>query len=135
MRDLDPLADFDLADQVAGVSSELLRFRVRHRQSLSVAQRRRLEQAETELDRTTARLRGRGASSLAALTEGALQELQAATAGSQALLRRIRRTERALQLAAAVIALGAAAARGRPDELLSALRALKGALSQGAASG
>lgn len=135
MKAFDPPTDFDLADQLAGVSSELLRFRVRHRRALSAEERRRLEQAETELDRATARLRGRGVAALAALNEDALRELQVATAASQALLRRIRRSERALQLAAAVIALGAAAARGRPDELLSALKALKGALGQGSASG
>ena len=134
MKPSDFQAEFDLADQVAGVSSELLRFRVRHRRALPAEERRRLEQAETELDRATARLRARGVAALAALNEDALRELQVATAASQAVLRRIRRTERALQLAAAVVALGAAAARGRPDELLSALKALKGALAQGAAS-
>lgn len=132
MKATDPLAEFDLADQLAGVSVELLRFRVRHRRALSSAQRRRLEEAETAMDRATARLRGRGAAALAGLSDPALQELRAATVGSQALLRRIRRAERALQLAAAAVALGSAAAAGRPDAMLSALKELRAALGPGA---
>ncbi|MFP5465524.1 MAG: hypothetical protein ACLGHR_12240 [Gammaproteobacteria bacterium] len=125
MNPSDHHADFDLADQVAGVSSELLRFRVRHRATLSEADRRHLERAEIELDRLSARLRARGVTALTAGAGPARQQVQAATLAAQVLLRRIRRTERALQLAAAVVALGAAALAGKPDELLSAIRALQ----------
>ncbi|WP_442777260.1 hypothetical protein, partial [Sphaerotilus montanus] len=99
----DPAAFFDAADQMALVSSEVLRFRIRNRPRLGAAEKSQLEAVEMQLDDATAQLRAQGIEALSALTQAAREEVEGATREAEAQLRRIRKTERASQIATGVL--------------------------------
>lgn len=128
-----PAAFFDVADQMARVSSEVLRFRIRNRPRLSAAEKSQLEAVEMQLDDTIAQLRAQGIEALGALTQAAREEVEGATREAEALLRRIRKTERALQIATGVLGVAVAALARQPSQVATALKGLQHALSDSSA--
>lgn len=125
----DPAAFFDAADQMALVSSEVLRFRIRNRPRLGAAEKSQLEAVEMQLDDATAQLRAQGIEALGALTQAAREEVEGATREAEALLRRIRKTERALQIATGVLGVAVAALARQPSQVAAALKGLQHTLS------
>lgn len=130
----DPAAFFDVADQMALVSSEVLRFRIRNRPRLGAAEKNQLEAVEMQLDDATAQLRAQGIEALGALTQAAREEVEGATREAEALLRRIRKTERALQIATGVLGVAVAALARQPSQVAAALKGLQHALSDSSAA-
>ena len=119
---------FDFADQIALISTEVLRFRLRNRPRLSDVDKLQLEAAEMRLDELTAQLRALGVEALGACTQAAQAEVEAATRDAEGLLRRIKRIERALQVAASVVDLAVAAVTRQPTQIGVALRGVRSAL-------
>lgn len=124
---------FDLADQVALISTEVLRFRLRNRPRLSDTEKEQLEAAEMRLDELTAQLRALGVDALGKCTQAAQAEVEAATRDAEGQLRRIKRIERALQVAGSVVDLAAAAVTRQPKQIGVALRGVRSALQGGSA--
>jgi hypothetical protein len=119
---------FDFADQVALISSEVLRFRLRNRPRLADAEKAQLEAVEMRLDEVTAQLRALGVEALGVCTQAARAEIEVATRDAEGLLRRIRRAERALKVAASVVDLAVAAVARQPKQIGVALRGVRSAL-------
>jgi len=129
MATANPSALFDFADQLALVSSEVLKFRIKNKTILSQEEKSRLEDIEIKLDKATAEVRAKGIASLGAVTENARIEVEAATKNAEALLRRIKRIERALSIATSVLNLALAAIAGQPQAILTALNTVKDAVA------
>lgn len=124
---------FDFADQIALISTEVLRFRLRNRPRLSDTEKAQLEAAEMRLDELTAQLRSLGVDALGECKRAACEEVEAATRDAEGLLRRIKRIERALQVAGSVVDLAAAAVTRQPRQIGVALRGVRSALQGGSA--
>jgi hypothetical protein len=125
MAAADPDTLFDFADQLALVSSEVLRFRIRNKAALGPDEKAALEDLEMQLDQATASVRAQGIAALGAVTEADRLEIEAATEQAEALLRRIRKAERALEIAKSVLGLALAAIDGQPKGILVALKTVK----------
>jgi hypothetical protein len=124
---------FDFADQIALVSSEVLRYRIKNRPILTDEQKASLEDAEIDLDKATARVRAKGIAALGNLTKDAREEVEAATKAAEAVLRRIKKVERALQVATSVLSLALAAIAGQPQAIIAAAKGVKDAVDGDAA--
>jgi hypothetical protein len=122
---------FDFADQLALVSSEVLRFRIKNKASLNQQEKEQLETVEIELDRATANVRAQGIAALGAMTQAARLEVEAATRDAESLLRRIKKIERALDIATSVLGVALAAIAGQPQGILVALKGLKATVTSG----
>lgn len=120
---------FDLADQIALISSELLRFRLRQRASLSATDRTRLEAAEVALDQACAQMRAQGITALARQSKAARDEVASTAQAAEAQLRRLKKIERVLEIAASALGLAQAAMAGKPKDITQALGQLKTAIS------
>lgn len=120
---------FDLADQTALISSELLRFRLKQRASLSAHDRARLEAAEVALDQACAQMRAQGIAALARQTQASRDEVAATTQAAEAQLRRLKKIERVLAIAASALGLAQAAMTGKTKDITQALKQLKTAIS------
>ena len=120
---------FVLADQIALISSELLRFRLRQRASLSATDRTRLEAAEVALDQACAQMRAQGITALARQSKAARDEVASTAQAAEAQLRRLKKIERALAIAASALGLAQAAMAGKPKDITQALGQLKTAIS------
>ncbi|MBA3007819.1 MAG: hypothetical protein KKB91_10015 [Proteobacteria bacterium] len=125
MATANPSALFDFADQLALISSEVLRFRIKNKAILSQDEKSRLEDIEIELDKVTAKVRAKGIASLGSVTATKRIEVETATKDAEALLRRIKRIERALDIATSVLNLAIAAIAGQPQGILTALNTVK----------
>lgn len=119
---------FDFADQIALVSGEVLRYRIRNKQTLTDEQKSDLEDVEIELDKATARVRAKGIAALGDQTKAARAKVEDATEAAEAVLRRIRKVERALQVATSVLGLARAAIAGQPQAILTAANGVKDAV-------
>lgn len=126
-------AFFDFADQIALVSSEVLRYRIKIRLSLTDEQKANLEDAEIKLDKATARVRAEGIAALGHLSKAVREEVEAATKSAEAVLRRIKKVERALQVATSVLGLALAVTTGQPKDIVAAVNVLKDAVDGKAA--
>ena len=124
-----PSVLFDFADQIALISSETLRFRLKNKSTLSKDEKSELEDIEIKLDMATAEVRAKGIESLGTVAKNALIEVKAATKNAEALLRRIKKTERALRIATSVLNLALAAIAGQPQAILIALSTVKDAIA------
>jgi hypothetical protein len=124
---------FDLADQLGLISSEVLRFRIRNKAALDDDEKAQLEDLEMRLDKATAKVRAAGIAALGSVTAQARGEVQSATERAESLLRRIKRVQRALGIATAVLSLAVAAAAGQPQAILAALKGVKEAADDSAA--
>ena len=113
---------FDFADQLALCSSELLRFRLRNRATLSPQEGVQLEALEGQLDDATARVRAAGIARLGTLTARARAEVAQASREAEAFLKRIKRFERVLGMATAVLSLGLAVVGGNPRSVAAAVK-------------
>ena len=120
-----PDTSFDLADQISLISSEVLKFRIKNRPTLSDKDKSDLEDLEVQLDQSTAQLRAAGIAALSAVTKPAQQDIEAATKEAEALLRRIKRTERAVSIATSVLNLALAISAGQPQGIVSAIKDVK----------
>lgn len=120
-----PSTIFDFSDQLALVSSEVLRFRIKRKSTLSQDAKARLEDIEIELDKATASVRAQGIAALGAVTKSAREEVETATKDAETLLRRIKKIERALDIATSVLGLALAAIAGQPQGILAALKTVK----------
>lgn len=119
---------FDFADQIALVSSEVLRYRIKNRPILTEQQKSDLENVEIKLDKATARVRAQGIAALGNLTKAAREEVEAVTQAAEAVLRRIKKVERALQVATSVLGLALAAIAGQPQAIVAAAKGVKEAV-------
>lgn len=124
-----PSVLFDFADQLALISSEVLRFRIKNKLTLSQEEKSQLEDIEIKLDKATAKVRAQGIASLGMVTTNARIEVETATKDAEALLRRIKRIERALDIATSVLNLALAAIAGQPQAILTALNTVKDAVT------
>ena len=122
-------AQFDFADQLALISSEILRFRIKNKATLSSDEKSRLEDVEVKLDKATAKVRANGIASLGAVTAPKRLEVETATKDAEALLRRIKNIARALDIATSVLNLAIAAMAGQPQGILTALNTVKNAVA------
>lgn len=129
MASENPSALFDFADQLALISSEVLRFRIKNKATLSPDEKSRLEDIEVELDKVTAKVRAEGIASLGTVTKVQRLEVETATKDAEALLRRIRKIERALDIATSVLNLAIAAMAGQPQGILTTLNSVKDAVA------
>jgi uncharacterized protein YjbJ (UPF0337 family) len=127
------VATFDFADQLALISSELLRFRIRNKARLSAQERKDLEKFEMDLDKATAKVRAAGIAELGNLTENARTEIQGATEKAEAFLKRIRKIEKVIGVITAVLGLVLAISTGAPRGVLDAAKAVKNATESGSA--
>ncbi len=128
-----PTTLFDFADQIALVSSSVLRFRLTNKASLNGDQKTRLEDVEIELDKATASVRAKGIAALGALNDAARLDVEAATKNAEALLERIAKIEHALDIATSVLNLALAAVAGSPQGILAALKSVKDTLADATA--
>jgi hypothetical protein len=129
-----PNAAFDFADQLALVSIEVFRFRIKNRPTLSDDEKAQLEKLETKLDNATAKVRAQGIADLGTLTAGQVADVESATQDMAALLRRIKLVERALGIATAVLNLALAATTGAgAAAIVAALKGIKDAADPSAA--
>ena len=128
MATANPSALFDFADQIALVSGEVLRYRIKNRPILTDEQKANLEDAEIKLDKATARVRAQGIAALGDLTKAAREEVESATKAAEAVLRRIKKVERALQVATSVLGLALAAISGQPQAIFAAAKGVKDAV-------
>jgi ferritin-like metal-binding protein YciE len=119
---------FDFADQIALVSCEVLRYRIKNRPILTDEQKANLENIEIRLDQATARVRADAIAALVAQTEPVREEVESATMAAGAVLRRIKKVERALQVATSVLGLALAAIAGQPKDILAAAKGVKDAV-------
>jgi len=124
---------FDFADQVALVSGEVLRYRIKNRPSLTDKKKKDLEDIEIKLDEATARIRAEGIAALGDQTKGAREKVESATRAAGTVLRRIKKVERALQVATSVLGLALAAIAGQPQAILAAVKGVKDAVDGDAA--
>jgi t-SNARE complex subunit (syntaxin) len=124
-----PSALFDFADQLALISSEVLRFRIKNKATLSTGEKSQLEDIEIELDKVTNKVRAQGIASLGTITAPQRLEVETATKDAEALLRRIKKIERALDIATSVLNLAIAAMAGQPQGILTALNTVKDAVA------
>jgi hypothetical protein len=120
---------FDFADQLALISSELLRFRIKNKAILRQDEKSRLEDIEIKLDKATAKVRAEGIASLGSVTAPKRIEIETSTKNAEALLRRIKRIERALDVATSVLNLALAVIARQPQGILTALNTVKDAVA------
>lgn len=120
-------AVFDFADQLALISSEVLRFRIKNKPRLTPTEREDLEKLEIELDQATARVRAAGIAALGTLTATARTEVQEATAQAEAFLKKVKAVEKAVGIATAVVGLALAITSGNAAAILKAARGVKSA--------
>jgi hypothetical protein len=123
-----PSAFFDFADQIALVSGALLKYRIKNRPNLTSQQKGDLEDAEIELDKATAQVRAQGIAALGVLTEAARGKVEKATKDAEGVLRRIKKVERALQVATSILGLALAAIAGQPQGILAAVKGVTDAV-------
>ena len=128
MTTANPSALFDFADQLTLISSEVLKFRIKNKTTLSQKEKSRLEDIEIKLDKATAKVRAQGIASLGAVTATNRTEIEAATKDAEAILRRIKKIERALNIATSVLNLALAAIAGQPRAIITALNTVKDAI-------
>lgn len=133
MATANPSAIFDFADQLALISSEVLRFRIKNKLTLSQDKKSQLEDIEVELDKVTANVRAKGIASLGAVSAPQRLEIEAATKDAEALLRRIKKIERAIDIATSILNLAIATMDGQPEDILNALKTVNDAVSGDAA--
>ena len=119
---------FDFADQLALVSSELLRYRIRNKTKLAAVQITQLEDLEIQLDRATADVRAAGVATLGQLAEEDRREVETATREAEAFLRKIRRVEKVFAVATAVLNLSLAVVAMNPKDILTAAKGVKTSL-------
>lgn len=130
---MSPTAFFDFADEIALVSVEVLQFRIKNKSFLTDEQKTGLEQIEIDLDKATALVRARGIVELGELTRPAREEVEAATKSARKTLSRIRKIERALQIATSVVGLAFAVIQNpSPQSIVDAARAVKDAIDKSA---
>jgi hypothetical protein len=128
-----PDALFDFADQLALISFEVLRYRIRNKANLSDEDRQSLESLEGQIDADTAKVRADGIAALGFLVGDAIAEVATATADAQSFLRRIKRADRALGAIAAVLGLGVAVLARSPKQVADAVKSLKEATAPASA--
>jgi hypothetical protein len=133
-RSVDPNAIFDFADQVALISGQILKYRIKNRVLLSQPEKEKLEDLEVQLDRLTAKVRAAGIATLGNLQSDARMEVEAAAKSAEGFLRRIRRLERVLGVATAVVGLALAAVSGQSQGIVTALKDVKDAVEGDATS-
>lgn len=133
-RSVDPNAIFDFADQVALISGQILKYRIKNRVLMSQPEKEKLEDLEVQLDRLTAQVRAAGIATLGNLQSDARKEVEAATRSAEGFLRRIRRLERVLGVATAVVGLALAAIAGQSQGIVTALKDVRDAVESDAAT-
>ena len=126
-----PDALFDFADELALVSSDLLRFRIKNKPNLDPDEQGRLEDLEIDLDKATNKVRAQGITALGMITDAARKDLQGATDEAAALLRRIKKFERALDIATGVLGVALAAIAGQPKGIVTAIKDLVDTVGSG----
>ena len=119
-----PNALFDFADELALVSSDLLRYRIKNKPDLSPAEQGKLEDLEISLDKATNKVRALGITALGMITDAARKDLEDANDEAAALLRRIKKAERALDIATSVLGVALAAIAGQPAGIVTAIKGL-----------
>ena len=116
---------FDFADRLALVSTQVLIFRLRNRATSTEEERQELERIEGELDRATAEARAKGIEEIAAAIQNDREEIEQACVDAEALLKRIRKAERAIGIALAVLGLAAAVTSNNPTAIVAATKNLQ----------
>ncbi len=119
-------AEFDFADQIALISSELLRFRMKNKLRLSLGERTNLEKLEMNLDKATAKVRAKGIAALGSLTKKARSEVEEATKEAEIFLKKIKTIEKVIDVITSILSLGLAiTSGGTPLAILNAAKAVK----------
>ena len=116
---------FDIADQLAMVSAQVLMYRVEHKDTLNDAERESLHKLEDELDDSVTILRNHGVTLVGAKAAKAVEDLNEAIAKAQEALKKIEKAKRAIQLAAAVLDLARTVSTGNVPDILAAAKAVK----------
>ena len=107
---------FDFADALALFSGDVLRYRLKNKATLSLDDRGELEDLEMKLDVQTAQVRAEGIAALGEMTDDDRVEVAGATQDARDFLKRIKKAEKAIAIAAAVLGLaGAIAGRNWKD--------------------
>lgn len=134
MATLDAATDqFDFADQMALISSEVLRFRIKNKKRLTPAQQKQLEKLEMDLDKATAKIRAQGIAELGNLTKKARAEVEEAAKQAEAFINKIKVIEKAVGVVTAVLGLGLAISSGAGiPAILQATKAVKNAVDTSA---
>ncbi|WP_022980392.1 hypothetical protein [Ideonella sp. B508-1] len=120
---------FDFADKLALISSEVLHYRIRNRPRLTPKERTALEDLEEKLDAATAKARAEGISQIGKLTSAAKASVEEATKNAENVLKRIKRIERALGIATAVLNLALAISAGQLQGVVAAVNGLEDVVS------
>jgi hypothetical protein len=117
------VVQFDFADQLALISSAVLRYRMRNKARLKPDEMERLEDLEIRLDKATARVRANGIAELGELTKKARTEVESATKDAEAFIKRIKKVERVVGVVTAVLGLGLAITTGAGiPEIIAAVK-------------
>lgn len=119
---------FDFADQLALMSSQLLRYRIKNQKKLDPAERADLLELELQLDKATAEVRAAGIAELGVFAAGARSEIVTATEQADVFLKRIRKVEKVIGVLTAIVGLGLAVVGRNPGEILAAAKAVKDAV-------
>lgn len=99
---------YAIANQIALVSSELLRFRVDKQKDLSREQSLLLEKCEDELDANVVEFRNKGIMLLNGEAKTAISEIEAAVKRATKFLKKIEVTEKAIKAAVVLVDLARA---------------------------
>ena len=119
-------AEFDFADQIALISSELLRYRMKNKLRLSLGERTNLEKLEMNLDKATAKVRSKGIAALGSLTKKARSEVEEASKEAEIFLKKIKTIEKVIDVITSILSLGLAiTSGGTPLAILNAAKAVK----------
>ncbi len=119
-------AEFDFADQIALISSELLRFRMKNKTRLTPGERTNLEKLEMNLDKATAKVRSKGIAALGSLTKKARSEVEEASKEAEIFLKKIKTIEKVIDVITSILSLGLAiTSGGTPLAILNAAKAVK----------
>lgn len=119
-------AEFDFADQIALISSELLRFRMKSKTRLTPGERTNLEKLEMDLDKATAKVRSKGIAALGSLTKKARTEVEEASKEAEIFLKKIKKIEKVIDVITSILSLGLAiTSGGTPLAILNAAKAVK----------
>jgi len=113
---------FDFADEIALISSQILNYRIKNKPKLSEDAITTLEQLEGKLDVITGQVRARGIERLAQLTAQARKEVIDATAKAAGFLKKIKKIEKVVQMATALLGVGLAVIAGKPQGIVEAVQ-------------
>lgn len=116
---------YEVADQLALTSSEVLRFRLRNHANLSIEQKLALEKCEDQLDQLVVEFRNRGITLIGDEAAAAKAEILGATAKAQKFLDKLKKIQKGIQVIVAVVDLARAIISHDAKGVLNAAKAVR----------